>query len=56
TVDTTDYLRIKSAFLERYAMGTAEAIAADVDGDGSITTTDYLRIKEYFFGTYELYG
>ncbi|MBQ5711239.1 MAG: GBS Bsp-like repeat-containing protein [Oscillospiraceae bacterium] len=56
TVDTTDYLRIKSAFLERYAMGTAEAIAADVDGDGSITTTDHLRIKKHFLGTYELYG
>jgi hypothetical protein len=54
TVDTTDYLRIKSAFLERYAMGTAEAIAADVDGDGSITATDHLRIKKHFLGTYDL--
>ncbi|MBQ5711237.1 MAG: hypothetical protein IIV61_01365, partial [Oscillospiraceae bacterium] len=54
TVDTTDYLRIKSAFLERYTMGTAEAIAADVDGDGSITATDHLRIKKHFLGTYDL--
>jgi hypothetical protein len=53
-IDSTDYLRIKSSFLNRYAMSTAEQAAADVDGDGSITTTDYLRIKEYFLGTYDL--
>jgi hypothetical protein len=51
-IDTTDYLRIKAAFLERYVLSNQECAAADVDGDGSVSTTDYMRIMEHFLGTY----
>jgi hypothetical protein len=53
-IDSTDYLRIKAAFLEKYDMSDVEYAAGDVDGDGVVNTTDYLRIMEHFLGTYDL--
>jgi hypothetical protein len=53
-IDSTDYLRVKGAFLKQYELTAAEDGAADVDGNGRVDSTDYLRIKEHFLGTYEL--
>ena len=55
-VDSTDYLRVKAAFLNDFLLTDAEGVAADVDGNGVIDSTDYMRIKAYFLGTYDLYG
>jgi hypothetical protein len=51
-IDSTDYLRVKAAFLDTYVLSNAENASADVDGDGTVGTTDYMRIKEHFLGTY----
>lgn len=54
-IDSTDYLRIKSHFLERMELTGAFLQAADCDEDGKITSTDYLQLKSYFLGTYDLF-
>ena len=52
-VDSTDYLRVKKAFIGEFNLkGTAYAMA-DVDYNGIIDSTDYLRIKSAFLGLYE---
>ncbi len=55
-VDSTDYLRIKSAFLGIFEFDDASYIAANVDGSEVIDSTDYLRVKAHFLGTYNLYA
>ncbi len=55
-VNSTDYMRIKSAFLNSFTLGTAETSAADVDENNKIDSTDYMRIKSQFLGTYDLYA
>ena len=47
-VDTTDYLQIKTTFLEGTTLTGAQKIAADVDGSNTVDTTDYMRIKAAF--------
>jgi hypothetical protein len=54
-ITTSDFLRIKSYFLEKYEFEGLYKDAADVDGDGTINTTDYLRIKMYFLGADSLF-
>jgi hypothetical protein len=54
-IDGTDYLRIKSVFLEDCALAACQELAADVDGNGIVDSTDYLRIKAHFYGTYNLF-
>lgn len=56
TVDTTDYMRVKAAFLGKLKLGSAESKAADVDGSKAIDTTDYVRLKAYLLGIFNLYG
>jgi hypothetical protein len=51
-IDTTDYMRVKSAFLGEYDLNEDEFWAADVDQNGLIDTTDYIRIKAHFLGDY----
>ncbi len=55
SVATTDYMRIKSAFIGTFAMSEVENCAADVDKNGSIDATDYMRIKAHFLGDFDLY-
>ncbi len=55
TVDSTDYLRIKSAFLNLHTLEGAYLAASDTNADGEINATDYLQIKSHFLGTYSLY-
>ncbi len=50
-ITSTDYLRVKSAFLDAYNLKNEFFTAADCDSDGEITTTDYLKIKNRFMGT-----
>jgi hypothetical protein len=51
-IDTTDYMRVKAAFLGTYTLSEEEFWAADVDQNGVIDTTDYIRIKAHFLGDY----
>jgi hypothetical protein len=53
-IDTTDYMRIKSAFLGSFSLSEAEGYAADVNKNDMLDTTDYIRIKSHFLGEYEL--
>lgn len=55
-VDTTDYVRVKAAFLDTITMNEAERSAADVDQNGSIEKSDYMSIKSYFLRDFDLYG
>ncbi len=54
-VNSTDYMRVKSAFLYSYTLNSAQYSAADVDGNNKIDSTDYMRIKSQFLGSYNLY-
>jgi hypothetical protein len=53
-IDTTDYLRVKSAFLGGFSLDEYQQMSADVDGSSAIDTTDYLRIKAHFLGSYQI--
>ncbi len=48
-LDSTDYLKIKSAFLEIVQLTEIEKIAADVDESKYIDSTDYMKIKTYMY-------
>ncbi len=54
TVDSTDYLRIKSAFLDTIELTAEFSFAADVDESGKLDSTDYLKIKNHFLGLHTL--
>ncbi len=56
TLDSTDYLRIKSYFLKTSDLTGVYYIAADCDKDGTITSTDYLRLKGHFLKQYDLFA
>ncbi len=48
TIDSTDYLRIKSKFLSKITFDEPTSIAGDVNSDGTIDSTDYIIIKNMF--------
>lgn len=54
TVDSIDYLKVKSLCVGAVSLEGAFYSAADVDYSGTITLTDYMRIKGHFVGTYDL--
>ena len=54
SIDTTDYMRTKSALLEGFDLSDVERKAADVNGDGNVDTTDYMRIKAHFLATFRI--
>ncbi len=54
-VDSTDYLRIKSAFLGKITLDGAYFSAADVDGSTVIDSTDYLKVKSHFLAIINLF-
>jgi hypothetical protein len=56
TLDNTDYMRLKNAFLDKFELEGAYLIAADTDRDGELSSSDYLRIKSHFLGTFDLYN
>jgi hypothetical protein len=55
-VDSTDYMRLKNAFMGAITLEGVNQMAADVLPDGKIDATDYLRIKSYFLGVFDLYA
>jgi uncharacterized protein YjbI with pentapeptide repeats len=55
-IDSTDYIRVKSAFLGSLDLSEAYTKAADVDESSKIDSTDYIRIKGHFLGTYNLHS
>lgn len=48
-VDTTDYMKVKAAFLSGFSLNSTEKVAADMDGNKIIDTTDYVKIKSYLY-------
>jgi hypothetical protein len=44
-ISSTDYIRIKSAFLNTFTFDTLFTRAADYNNDNSLDTSDYLAIK-----------
>ncbi len=54
TVDSTDYIQVKSAFLKTFTLDDNQVLAADVDGNSKVDSTDYMRIKSHFLGTFSL--
>ena len=54
-IDSTDYLRLKSALLSQITLEGAYYLAADADKDGSLSSSDYLRLKSHFLGDFNLY-
>jgi hypothetical protein len=55
-IESTDYMRVKSKFLQTFQMNEAQISAADVDDNGVVDATDYMRIKSQFLGNYDLYS
>ena len=51
-VDSVDYLLVKRACFNTYALDPQEELRADVNGDKIIDSTDYLLVKRIAFGTY----
>jgi hypothetical protein len=47
-INTTDYMRVKAAFLGEFSFNEVENVAADVDENGKINGTDYMKIKGQF--------
>ncbi len=56
SIDSTDYLNIKSHFLGIITLEGNALKAGDVDENGVIDSTDYLRIKSHFLGVFDLNG
>jgi hypothetical protein len=54
-IDSTDYMRVKAAFLGEFVLNDTQRKAADVDNGGAIDSTDYMRIKGQFIGAYDLF-
>ena len=54
-ITTTDYVRVKSAFLGKYIPVGVFEEAADTDCDGNLTATDYIRIKSHLLQRYNLF-
>ena len=54
-VDTTDYMRVKSALRGTFEIDEAQRKAADADQNDKINATDHVRIKSYFLGTFDLF-
>ena len=60
-VESKDYLMIKCAVLNTYALSEDERAGADVSGDGDVTAVDYLMVKRdvlksYFIDSYVEYS
>ncbi|MBE6647927.1 MAG: hypothetical protein E7614_00215 [Ruminococcaceae bacterium] len=53
-IDSTDYLRIKSAFVGMISLDSTSKKAADIDSNNIIDTTDYMRVKSHFLGNYNI--
>jgi hypothetical protein len=55
-LNTTDYLKIKSALTGGEKLTGAYEKAANVDGNASLNSTDYMKVKSHFLGNYNIYA
>jgi hypothetical protein len=55
-VDATDFIRIKSAFLEIFPLTNIQNKGADVNRSEFVDATDFLRIKSHFLKDYNIHG
>ncbi len=46
-VNSTDFIMVKSAFLEIYTLESYQKLATDMDSNDKLNATDYMKIKEY---------
>ncbi len=53
-IDQFDYLLVKGAYFNTYALDPQQKKAADIDGNGQIDQFDYLCIKRAYFNTYTI--
>ncbi len=51
-IDQFDYLLVKRAYFNTYALTADEENRADVDQSGEVDQMDYLYIKRHYFNTY----
>lgn len=51
--DSADYLIVKRACFNSYALSSDENARADVDNSGKVDSSDYVIIKRIAFGTYK---
>ncbi len=56
SLDTTDYLKIKTSLQGGVALDGVFYEAADVDGNDKVDTVDYMRVKSYLMGEFDLYA
>ena len=54
TINSTDFMQVRKAFLGTFSLNNAAAKAADVNGDGKINSTDFMQIRKHFLGTYTI--
>lgn len=54
-LDATDYIVIKSCFLQQSNLDPMYLLAADVDRSGVVDVTDYLKVKSHFLGINKIY-
>ncbi len=55
-LSASDYLKIKSYFLEIIDLSDVYLSSADIDQNGFIEATDYLLIKSHFLNITDIYG
>ncbi len=53
-VDASDYILIKRAVLNTYALSEQQKLVADVDADSDVDATDYVLVKRIVLGTYKV--
>jgi hypothetical protein len=56
SLDTTDYLKIKTSLQGTVKLEGVFAVAADVDGNDKVDTVDYMRVKSHLTGSFNLYA
>ena len=54
-VNKADCTVLKNYFLKKENLTGVYLLAADCDGDGTVTTTDYVRIRAHALYTYNLF-
>ncbi len=51
-INSTDFMRVRRAYLGAYELTDVAFKAADVNNDGVVNSTDFMRIRRHFLATY----